>query len=79
MAKKIRKQVESGKLYCADPLGLNRWCIEMAMSWPSFEISEGGYGAAIGGMTQFPRTSRREDADIIARAVKIKNWVQSAS
>lgn len=53
---------------------LRRWCVEMAMRWPVFEDRLGGaYGAAVqGGMTV-----NRSDANIIARAEKILEWVSN--
>lgn len=54
---------------------LNRWCIEMAMRWPV--ITKMGYGNGVGGyQPNFPGST--EEADIISRAKKIKEWVKTA-
>lgn len=53
---------------------LRRWCIEMAMRWPVLQTTaygnQGGYGAT---GTLITHT----DADVIARAEKIRAWVEA--
>lgn len=52
---------------------LNRWCIEMALRWPSYET--GGYGGAMTGGYQPPEPRQRCEEDVIGRATKIRTWV----
>ncbi len=75
MAKRLRKNREPGKIFVPDPLDLNRWCIDMAMRWPVHEDRLGAYGAAGGVYTQHGGQIQRTEADVIARAKKIRDWV----
>jgi|GEM_PF-6923926 len=54
---------------------LNRWCIEMAIRWPtvtSYGHPQGGVYSAGGGLP-----SQQIDADVIGRANKIMAWVKA--
>ena len=55
---------------------LNRWCIEMALRWPtitSYGGNANGVYSAGGGLP-----SQQVDADVIGRANKIMAWVRES-
>jgi hypothetical protein len=54
---------------------LNRWCVEMAMKWPVV-TTFGGNGAVYSAGGGLP--TQQIDADVIGRALKIRNWVTAA-
>lgn len=54
---------------------LNRWCVEMAMKWPTH--IHGGFGGGGGGMSHSYVPQTITEADVIARAGKIMAWVKA--
>lgn len=75
MAKK-RKTKPAVRVLAGDGIDLNRWCIERAMQWPTYEDRVGGYGAAMGGGAGHVT---RVEADVLGRAAKIREWVTKAA
>jgi len=59
---------------------LNRWCIEMAMRWPTVRV-EPRYSNAIGAQNPYGLPGNVSggdiEADVIARANKIMAWVKA--
>lgn len=64
------------KIATAKGQDLNRWCIEMAIRWPTITSYGGnahGVYSAGGGLG-----SQQVDADVIGRANKIMAWVKES-
>lgn len=55
---------------------LRRWCVEMAVRWPT--ITENYYGGGMMGGGAGGVSSRTTDADVIGRAKKIEAYVTAA-
>lgn len=72
MAKKQSKP----RAQSLDQIELRRWCIQMAMSWPVVSTSYTYSGAV--GFPQLPKEATARDADVIGRADKLLNWVNSS-
>jgi hypothetical protein len=71
-----RKDMAKAKVATAKETELNRWCIEMALRWPTMTSygAAGGAVGAYGGGT----LSQTVDCDVIGRANKIMAWVKES-
>lgn len=64
------------KIATAKDIEFSRWCIEMALRWPTITTYSGGQAGVYshgGGLGQ-----QQVDADVIGRAGKIAAWVMTA-
>jgi len=61
------------KVATAKETELNRWCIEMALRWPTVTSYGGNGGVYSAGGSLPPQTA---DCDVIGRANKIMAWVR---
>jgi len=54
---------------------LRRWCIEMAMRWPTTRIGSLA-GHFVGAAHIPPQPEREVDADVIGRADRLLSWLR---
>lgn len=55
----------------ASDVDLRRWCVEMAIRWPTMNLGPSGYGIASAGGAY----RNDVDVDVVARAEKLLAWV----
>ena len=63
------------KVATAKDIEFSRWCVEMALKWPTITTYSGGQAGVYsggGGLGQ-----QQVDADVIGRATKIAAWVKT--